>query len=287
MSIRTVEQIIQGYATSDGAGVKLTRVLDPRMAAAIDPFLLFDEFGSAEASDYVAGFPPHPHRGFETVTYMLVGRMRHKDNQGNQGDLGPGGVQWMSAARGIVHEEMPQQASGLMRGFQLWVNLPGAMKMAEPWYDDIQAERIPTVALAGGGTVKVLSGEVADGKGGIAKGPVRNRPSEPIYLDVELPPQASFEHAVPAGHTTLVHCVDGQVLVGAATDHATEPLDAKQLALLSREGKVVIATGDAPGRALLIAGKPFKEPIAHYGPFVMNTQQELHEAVDDFRNGRF
>ena len=282
MTTRTVDHVIQGYATSDGAGVKLTRVLDPRMAAAIDPFLLFDEFGSAEASDYVAGFPPHPHRGFETVTYMLVGRMRHKDNKGNQGDLGPGGVQWMSAARGIVHEEMPQQSSGLMRGYQLWVNLPGAMKMAEPWYDDIQAERIPTVALAGGGTVKVISGEF-----GGSKGPVRNRPSEPIYLDVDLPPHASFECAVPAGHTALVHCVDGQVLVGAAADGGRKPLDAKQLAVLSREGSVAIATGAAAGRALLIAGKPFKEPIAHYGPFVMNTQQELHQAVDDFRNGRF
>jgi redox-sensitive bicupin YhaK (pirin superfamily) len=282
MTTRTVDHVIQGYATSDGAGVKLTRVLDPRMAAAIDPFLLFDEFGSAEASDYVAGFPPHPHRGFETVTYMLVGRMRHKDNKGNQGDLGPGGVQWMSAARGIVHEEMPQQASGLMRGYQLWVNLPGAMKMAEPWYDDIQAERIPTVALAGGGTVKVISGEF-----GGSKGPVRNRPSEPIYLDVDLPPHASFECAVPTGHTALVHCVDGQVLVGAAADGGRKPLDAKQLAVLSREGSVAIATGAAAGRALLIAGKPFKEPIAHYGPFVMNTQQELHQAVDDFRNGRF
>ena len=277
MSTRSVDRIVQGYATSDGAGVKLTRVLDPRMAAAIDPFLLFDEFGSAEADDYVGGFPPHPHRGFETVTYMLVGRMRHKDNKGNQGDLGPGGVQWMSAARGIVHEEMPQQASGLMRGYQLWVNLPGAMKMADPWYDDIDATRIPTVALPDGGTVRVISGEVLG-----TKGPVRNRPSEPVYLDVDLPPNASFEQEVPAGHTTLVHCVDGTVLVG----DGRKSLEAKQLALLSREGKVMIATAAAPGRALLIAGKPFKEPIAHYGPFVMNTEAELRQAVDDFRNGR-
>ena len=282
MSTRSVDRVIQGYATSDGAGIKLTRVLDPRMAAAMDPFLLFDEFGSAEASDYVAGFPPHPHRGFETVTYMLVGRMRHKDNKGNQGDLGPGGVQWMSAARGIVHEEMPQQASGLMRGFQLWVNLPGAMKMAEPWYDDIDTSRIPTLALAGGGTVRVISGEY-----GGAKGPVKPRPSEPIYLDVDLPANASFEHDVPAGHTTLVHCVDGEVLVGPPSDGGRKALEAKQLALLSREGQVVIATGAAPGRALVIAGKPFKEPIAHYGPFVMNTQAEIRQAISDLQNGRF
>jgi redox-sensitive bicupin YhaK (pirin superfamily) len=282
MTSRTVVQVIQGYATSDGAGVKLTRVLDPRMATALDPFLLFDEFGSAEASDYVAGFPPHPHRGFETVTYMLVGRMRHKDNQGNQGDLGPGGVQWMSAARGIVHEEMPQQASGLMRGFQLWVNLPGAMKMADPWYDDIQSDRIPVVALPGGGTVKVISGEW-----GGAKGPVRNRPSEPIYLDVELPPGASFECAVPDGHTAMVHAVDGQVLVGPPSGGERQPLDAQQLALLSREGAVEIATGAVPGRALVIAGKPFREPIVHYGPFVMNSEREIRQALDDFRSGRF
>jgi len=277
MSTRRVEQVVQGYATSDGAGVKLTRVLDPRMAAAIDPFLLFDEFGSEEASDYLAGFPPHPHRGFETVTYMLVGRMRHKDNKGNHGDLGPGGVQWMSAARGIVHEEMPQQAAGLMRGFQLWVNLPGAMKMADPWYDDIDSARIPSVALAGGGTARVISGELQG-----VKGPVRNRPSEPIYLDLDLPANASFEQAVPAGHTTLVHCVDGAVLVG----EERKGIEAKQLALMSRDGGVLIATGATPGRALLIAGKPFKEPIAHYGPFVMNTVAELRQALDDFRDGR-
>jgi len=278
MSSRSVERVIQGYATSDGAGVKLTRVLDPLMVAAIVPSLLFDEFGSAEASDYVAGFPPHPHRGFETVTYMLVGRMRHKDNKGNQGDLGPGGVQWMSAARGIVHEEMPQQSEGLMRGYQLWVNLPGAMKMADPWYDDIDSSRIPTVALPGGGTVRVISGQHEG-----TKGPVRNRPSEPIYLDVDLPANASFEHEVPAGHTTLVHCVDGAVLVG----DERKLIEAKQLALMSREGAVRIATGDAPGRALLIAGKPFKEPIAHYGPFVMNTRAELEQAFADLQAGRF
>jgi redox-sensitive bicupin YhaK (pirin superfamily) len=217
---------------------------------------------------------------------MLVGRMRHKDNKGNEGDLGPGGVQWMSAARGIVHEEMPQQASGLMRGFQLWVNLPGEMKMAEPWYDDIQTDRIPTVALPGGGTLRVISGEHAV-DGVVHKGPVRNRPSQPIYLDVDLPPNAAFECAVPDGHTALVHAVDGQVLVGPPSDGERKPLDARQLAFLSREGRVAIATGAQPGRALVIAGKPFKEPIAHYGPFVMNTEAELRQAVDDFRNGRF
>ena len=297
MSVRSVVQVMQGYPTSDGAGVKLTRVLDPGMATAIDPFLLFDEFGSSDASDYVAGFPPHPHRGFETVTYMLVGRMRHKDNKGNQGDLGPGGVQWMSAARGIVHEEMPQQVSGLMRGYQLWVNLPGAMKMADPWYDDIEPGRIPVVALGGGGTVRVIAGELDAGTSGGAgasgdarrtvRGPVRARPTEPLYLDVDLPPEASFECAVPDGHTALVHAVDGRVVVGAPGDGARRTLEDRQLALLSREGPVVLATGDVPGRALVIAGKPLREPIAHHGPFVMNTDAELRQAISDFRNGRF
>ena len=209
MNPRTVESVIQGYATSDGAGVKLVRVLDPRQARALDQFLLFDEFRSDEASDYIAGFPPHPHRGFETVTYMIAGRMKHKDNRGNEGDLGPGGVQWMCAASGIVHEERPQQAAGLMWGYQLWVNLPAAQKMTEPWYDDIDQARIPVVALPGGGTARVLAGSL-----GPVRGPVRPRPAEPLYLDIDLPAQSSVSVPVPNGHTALVHGVTGTVRVG-------------------------------------------------------------------------
>jgi redox-sensitive bicupin YhaK (pirin superfamily) len=278
MTTRSVHSVIQGYATSDGAGVKLVRVLDPRQAKALDPFLLFDEFRSDEASDYIAGFPPHPHRGFETVTYMIAGRMKHKDNRGNEGDLGPGGVQWMSAAAGIVHEERPQQDSGLMWGYQLWVNLPAAHKMKEPWYDDIEAVRIPSVALPGGGTMRVIAGSF----GGVA-GPVRPRPAEPVYLDVDLPAHASVTIPMASGHTALVHGVTGSLRVGSEG----KALAARQCAVLSREGDVLVATGDAPGRALVLGGKPFGEPIVHYGPFVMNTHAELQRAVDDYQNGRF
>lgn len=278
MTTRTVQKVITGQATSDGAGVKLVRVFDPRQARELDPFLLFDEFRSDEASDYIGGFPPHPHRGFETVTYMLDGRMKHKDNHGNEGLLGPGGVQWMSAARGIVHEERPQQDSGRMWGYQLWVNLPAAQKMSPPWYDDIQQQRIPTVVLPGGGTVRVLAGEF-----GGARGPVRARPSQPTYLDVALPAGGRCVCPIAAGHTALVHGVEGRVQVG---DDA-RAVDARQCAVLSRDGDVVIAAGNGPGRALLIAGAPFGESIAHHGPFVMNTTAELRQAIDDFQNGRF
>ena len=277
MTDRSVQQVITGYATSDGAGVKLVRVLDPRMSKELDPFLLFDEFRSDEASDYIAGFPPHPHRGFETVTYMLAGRMRHQDNQGHRGELGPGGVQWMCAARGIVHEERPQQDSGLLWGFQLWVNLPGTQKMSLPWYDDIQTDRIPVVALPGGGTVRVIAGAFGE-----VSGPVRARPSVPTYFDVDLPANARFVCPVASGHTALVHVVSGCVQVGADQ----QMIEARQLAVLSRDGLVVVATGKEPGRGLVIAGKPFGEPIAHHGPFVMNTQAELRQAIDDFQNGR-
>jgi hypothetical protein len=278
MTIRSVQSVLQGYATSDGAGVKLVRFFDPRQATQLDPFLLLDEFRSANASDYVAGFPPHPHRGFETVTYMIVGRMKHKDNHGNEGDLGPGGVQWMSAARGIIHEERPQQDQGLMFGYQLWVNLPSAQKMSEPFYDDIEADRIPVCALANGGTVRVIAGEF----GGV-QGPVRPRPAEPTYLDVDLPANASVTIAVPRGHTALLHGVTGKICVGTK---ATVLL-ARQCAVLSRDGDVVFATGSETGRALLLSGKPFGEPIVHYGPFVMNTQAELQQAVEDYQSGRF
>jgi len=277
MTLRTVVSIHKGYPTSDGAGVKLTRVFDARQARAFDPFLMLDEFRSEEASDYVAGFPPHPHRGFETVTYMMVGRMKHKDNRGNEGDLGPGGVQWMSAARGIVHEERPQQDKGLMWGYQLWVNLPSAEKMSEPWYEDIDAARIPMVH-ADGVAVRVISGEFRG-----TKGPVRPRPAEPVYLDVDLPAGARVEIEAKQGHTALVHGVTGSVLVGPDK----RLVEAQQCAMLTRDGAITIEAGDVPGRALVLVGKPFGEAIAHYGPFVMNTQEQLKQAVEDYQSGRF
>lgn len=277
-TIREATHLIQGYPSSDGAGVKLTRVLDPRNARITDPFLLFDEFRSDEAGDYIGGFPAHPHRGFETVTYMMAGRMRHGDNQGNRGDLGPGSVQWMTAARGIVHEEMPQQENGLMWGYQLWVNLPASEKMSAPAYQDIPPENIPDMTLDNGTVVKVISGDYLG-----LRGPVRPRPSEPIYLDVTLPAQASFEHELPTGHTVLVHGIEGEALVG----EGRKPVTAHEMALLGREGSLRITAGNAGARFLVIAGKPFREPIAHYGPFVMNSRDEIDQAMQDYRDGNF
>jgi quercetin 2,3-dioxygenase len=275
---REIALLLRGQATSDGAGVRLTRMLDTRLAAQADPFLLFDEFRSDQPGDYIGGFPSHPHRGFETVTYMMAGHMRHGDNKGNSGDLGPGSAQWMTAARGIVHEELPQQENGLMWGYQLWVNLPAKEKMSEPGYQDIAAQNIPQVELASGGKVRVISGELAG-----TRGPVRPRPTEPIYFDVQLPANTQFEYEVPVGHTALVHGIAGVTHVGNGSQAVRE----REMALLTTEGILFVRSADTPARFLLIAGKPLREPIAHYGPFVMNTREEIMQAARDFEAGRF
>jgi len=275
---RSVALLLKGQATSDGAGVRLTRMLDTRLAAQADPFLLFDEFRSDKADDYIGGFPPHPHRGFETVTYMMAGHMRHGDNKGNTGDLGPGSAQWMTAARGIVHEERPQQEDGLMWGYQLWVNLPAAEKMSEPVYQDIAAQDIPEAPLSNGGKVRVITG---DFKG--VRGPVRARPTEPIYLDVSLPAGGDFNYALPTGHTAFVHGITGELRLGDAAQAVRE----REMALLSAEGELYVRAGGAPARFLVIAGKPLREQIAHYGPFVMNTREEIVQAARDFETGKF
>lgn len=277
--LRRIGYVMDGRAAEDGGGVKLTRVLDPRTARLTDPFLLFDEFRSDDAADWIAGFPPHPHRGFETVTYMLAGRMRHGDNKGNTGDLGPGSLQWMTAARGIVHEEMPQQQDGLMWGYQLWVNLPASEKMGEPGYQDIAAERIPEVALEGGGRVRVLAGRFGE-----TEGPVAERPTRPVYLDVSLPPGEALRWTPPAGHTVLVHGVSGRFTLG----DEGQAMPARRLAVLTGDGDVLLRADPQSGaRALVIAGRPLREPVAHYGPFVMNSDEELRQAVADYQAGRF
>lgn len=276
--IREASHLFPAQPTSDGAGVKLFRMLDSRNARLADPFLMLDEFRSDSGSDYIGGFPSHPHRGFETITLMFAGRMRHRDNQGNQGDLGPGSVQWMTAARGIVHEEMPQQEDGLMWGYQLWLNLPAAMKMSEPGYQDIDAASVPQVARADGSVIRVIAGRVDD-----VEGAVRPRPTEPILLDVQLPAGALFEHDVPAGHTVMLHGVAGEGHIGTRG----QSLKPRQLFLLTEGERVQVSAGDMPTQFLLIAGKPLREPIAHHGPFVMNTQEELRQAVADFQSGRF
>ena len=271
---RGVARRLRGQPTSDGAGVSLTRVIGTQQLSYLDPFLMLDEFGSDRPGDYIAGFPSHPHRGFETVTYMLDGRMRHRDNHGNEGLMTAGSVQWMTAGRGIVHSEMPEQEQGLMRGFQLWVNLPANEKMGEPRYQEFDASRIPEVAPAPGVAVKVIAGRVGD-----VAGPVQQPATDPLYLDVALAAGAVFEQPVPPGHNAFAY-----VYEGALVDAGKGEL----LAFAEGEGDGVrLQGGDGASRVILVAGRPLGEPVARYGPFVMNTQAEIMQAVQDFQAGRF
>jgi redox-sensitive bicupin YhaK (pirin superfamily) len=261
---------------SDGAGVKLTRVIGTPQLPDLDPFLMLDEFGSDRPGDYLAGFPAHPHRGFETVTYMLDGRMRHKDNHGNEGLLTPGAVQWMTAGRGIVHSEMPEQEDGLMRGFQLWVNLPAKDKMTAPQYQEFGADRIPEATPADGVKVKVIAGTV-DG----VEGPVRQPATDPTYLDIALQAGASFEHALPDGHNAFAYVYEGAVALEG------EDVAMKGDLLVFGPGEGVRFTAKGASRLILVGGRPLREPVAKYGPFVMNTKEELMQAFVDYQEGRF
>jgi redox-sensitive bicupin YhaK (pirin superfamily) len=282
---RPVRRVVRGMPTSDGAGVKLRRVIGQPQLPDLDPFLLLDEFGTDKPEDYIAGFPDHPHRGFETVTYMLDGRMRHQDNHGNQGVLVPGSVQWMTAGRGLVHSEMPEQHEGRMRGFQLWLNLPGREKMTAPKYQEFGPERIPLATPAHGVTVKVIAGRVAD-----VTGPIQQPATDPTYLDVAIEPGATFVHRLPQEHAAFLYVFEGTLQVGTQ-DNATT-VGTHELAVLG-EGDEVRLTGVSAGadgktaRAILVAGRPLREPVAKYGPFVMNTNEELHQAFTDFQTGKF
>ena len=275
---RTVERLIQGVATSDGAGVSLTRVLTGKLQHRLDPFLMLDAFDSDDPDDYIAGFPDHPHRGFETITYMLAGRMRHRDSAGHEGLLGDGGVQWMTAGRGVIHSEIPEQKDGVMEGFQLWLNLPAQNKMAEPWYRDFAGADIPEYVTAEGVTVRVIAGA----SNGVS-GAVTREVTEPIYLDIHLPAGASFSTAIPATHNAFIYTYRG------AANVAGMQVAVQRMGILDNtadaDGITVSAT--EPTRLILVAGKPLNEPIVQYGPFVMNTQEEIHQALEDFRNGRF
>ncbi|AXE31398.1 hypothetical protein DK842_16715 [Chromobacterium phragmitis] len=274
---RAVEQIVNGREVSDGAGVRLLRVLNQPQQRRLDPFLMLDEFRSDNPDDYIAGFPSHPHRGFETVTYMLDGRMRHRDNAGNEGLLGPGGMQWMTAGRGIVHSEIPEQQDGLMHGFQLWINLPAKDKMTAPGYRDIQADAIPQWRDESGNVLKLLAGRLGE-----RRGPVERPATEPLYLDIALAPGASLWLPLPAGHHAFAYPYQGSLSLAGA------PIKARQMAVLGDAGDgVFLENGGEESRLLLLAAKPLNEPIAQWGPFVMNNREEIETAMSDYSEGRF
>jgi len=277
-SATTLRRVVwsgRGMAASDGAGVKLTRVIGQPALPDLDPFLMLDEFGSDDPQAYIAGFPDHPHRGFETVTYMLAGRMRHRDNKGNEGLLTAGSVQWMTAGRGIVHSEMPEQEQGLMQGFQLWLNLPARDKMTAPRYQDIAPESLPLVSPAPGVTAKVIAGELAG-----VRGPVKAGATEPFYADLRLEPAAAVEIPLPPDHNAFVYVYEGAAEVGG------QPLERSMIAVLGRGAAVRIAA-DHGARLIIVAGKPLNEPVARYGPFVMNTADELRQAFADYQAVKF
>jgi redox-sensitive bicupin YhaK (pirin superfamily) len=272
---RAVERLIQGRRVTDGAGVSINRVLTQDLQRRLDPFLMLDIFGSDKPDEYIAGFPDHPHRGFETITFMLEGRMRHRDSAGNEGLLENGGVQWMTAGRGVIHSEMPEQENGRMEGFQLWLNLPGRDKLCEPWYRDFAAADLPHFVTDSGAKVQVIAGA----SHGVV-GAVQREVTQVIYLDIELPAGASFSQPLPAVHNAFICAYRGKVSLGeTALAHG-------EMAILANEGDGVALRSDTGGKVILVAGRPLAEPIAQYGPFVMNTQAEIHQAIEDYRAGR-
>lgn len=285
MKPRSLERIIRPVLTSDGAGVRLQRSLGQGGAQRHDPFLLLDEFSSERRDEYIAGFPAHPHRGFETITYLLDGHMLHEDHLGHRGDLRAGGAQWMSAGRGIIHSEMPQQERGRLRGFQLWVNLPAQDKMKPAAYRDLQPEEIPQVTTAAGGVVRVIAGTLEyDGR--TCMGPLHEPTNAPLYFDVRLAEGAGFGHPLPTGYNALVYPYEGSLAI-AYNDAITSVLAAHQAGILSKSGEgVEVRAGSNGARFLLLAGRPLNEPVVQQGPFVMNTQEELQQAVRDYQSGK-
>ncbi len=273
---RGVDAVIAGQPAMDGAGVKLTRIIGSPQLNHADPFLLFDVFESDQPGDYIAGFPSHPHRGFETVTYMLAGKMEHRDSVGNRGVIETGGVQWMTAARGIIHSEMPRQQDGLLRGVQLWVNLPARLKMSAPGYREFAADEIPA-EQRDGARLRVVAGQTA---AGIA-GPVQGVVTEPLFLDVQVEPGACFTEALPASHRVILYVVEGELTAAGQSSVA-----ARQLAVLGPGDRLGVQAGADGARFLLVAALPLNEPVARGGPFVMNTREEIHQAFEDYKAGR-
>lgn len=279
MASREIAQVMAGERTSDGAGVRMTRIIGSRELNLLDPFLLLDCFESDRPEDYIGGFPSHPHRGFETVTYLLAGRMRHKDNAGNEGVIEPGGVQWMTAGRGIVHSEMPEQENGLLMGFQLWVNLPAAAKMTAPAYQEFPPRDVPLERHEDGTEVRVIAGRTSAG----TVGAVRNEYVNPTYLDVTLPPDTAFEQGVDEQDNAFLFVIDGALGVGPSG--AT--LEARRFGVLGPGSRITARSGAGGARFLLVSGRPLNEPVARGGPFVMNTREEVVQAFDDYQNNRF
>lgn len=282
MSTRDVAQIIQSINTSDGAGVKLLRSIGQRQHVRLDPFLMLDEFGSFDANDYIAGFPPHPHRGFETVTYMLEGHMLHEDHMGNKGHLRGGDVQWMTAAHGIIHSEMPQQQSGRMHGFQLWINLPAREKMKPASYRDIPAAKIPLVSLNNGATAKIIAGLFVNNQQHI-QGPVQGLATQALYIDVTLPKGETFTQPIPHAHNAFVYLYEGEVSIG---DPSSPTKVSTHCAALLGQGDHVTVGANDNARFLLLAAQPLNEPVVQYGPFVMNTREEIDQAILDYQTGK-
>ena len=276
MKKRLIDQIVSPVQTSDGAGVKIKRAIGTVGLDHLDPFLLLDVFSSDVGSDYIAGFPDHPHRGFETVTYMLNGKMRHRDNAGNEGLLNDGAVQWMRAGRGIIHSEMPEQSDGLMRGFQIWVNLPAKDKMIAPRYQDLQADEIPIYNIENKARLKVIAGSCF----GI-EGPVKEIITQPLFFDLEVFENSEVHIPIPSGKTAFLYVFEGQIHLDCET------ISKDRLVLLQDGDHVVINTKEEGGRFIVMAADPILEPIARHGPFVMNTREELFQAFEDYQNGLF
>lgn len=282
LMLRSVSRIVKGMPATDGAGVQLTRVIGQPVLPMLDPFLLLDAFRSDKPEDYIAGFPPHPHRGFETVTYLLAGRMRHKDNAGHEGVIEPGGIQWMTAGKGIVHSEMPEQENGMLEGFQLWINLPASHKMDTAAYQEYPAEQIPLETRQAGIEVRVISGVTSKG----TKGPVVQPLTEPVYLDVLVPAGQNYFEALPEAHNAFLYVIHGSVSL-ENEDGETMSLVRDDLGVLTQGDAVSLQAGEEDARFLVVAGKPLREPVARGGPFVMNTRTEVQQAFEDFKQGEF
>lgn len=278
---RFLHQVIQGLPATDGAGVELVRMIGQPALSMLDPFLLLDAFRSDNPDDYIAGFPPHPHRGFETVTYLLNGKMRHQDSAGHEGVIEPGGVQWMTAGKGIIHSEMPEQKDGLLEGFQLWINLPAYHKMDEPVYQEFSAEKIP-VEYRQGCETRVITGKTSHG----TTGPVVQPLTQPLYLDVSLVPDQQWKETLPLMHNAFIYGIQGETLVNDIHDKPQNILK-DQLAILTQGHEVTLTAGSSGSRFLFVSGKPLNEPVARGGPFVMNFENEVHQAMSDYRSGKF